>query len=129
VQAFFVHAVEAKEPLPVAVDEVHAVDRRGVQRDRVGEADRLEDPHHLTVEIGGPGRGVHAAVPIECGDPQPANAEQVREGGTHRPEPDDRRVHVQLPGRVGRWQLVDLAHAGQGVMRDERNVGCGAHSG
>jgi hypothetical protein len=77
------------------VEQPEPDDRQGLRHDVVGDADLLQHPQHLAVEVDGARQAVRARLPLEHRDGEAAPGEQ--EGGRQpdgtRADDDHRRTH------------------------------------
>ena len=96
---------DLRRPAPVdqqtapGIDELHAGRHDEIRREFVGDADRLEDPHALAVEVDGARQVVEVGLALDDERAHAARAEQAREGGADRTAADDRDVAAFRQGR------------------------------
>ncbi|MPL93030.1 hypothetical protein SDC9_39154 [bioreactor metagenome] len=89
-----------EQQIALGRDEAHARVQRRERLDLLGDADPLEDPHHLGIEMHRARQVIGGALAFEHQNAQPALRQQMGERGARRPVTDDGNVivlHQPLP--------------------------------
>ena len=82
----------------IGIDKMHAGRDAGVRQDPVSEPERLENPHHLVVEMHGARKPVDVGVALQHDNRKAAIGGEIRQRGADGTIAHHADVRIEAPG-------------------------------
>ena len=102
--------LKAQQHLPIGVDEVVGGSQLGVRQNILHDAELLENPHDLVIEMGGPRHRIDLGGFLGDEDPDAIPGQQCGQRRPNRPKADDADLALIIGSGLDRQLDLRLAH-------------------